>query len=90
MTQMDFNFSASGEPVGTPCATAQLDRSHLHPSSSAEKSAGGDCSVSVCEGSSHRAWFIRETEHSRCQIRFLNDRLVQTLNRQVVTRDDEL
>lgn len=86
---MDFDFSAGGGAVGTPSATAQPDRPHLHPSSPVEQSAGGDCSVSVCEGSSHRAWFIRETEHARCQIRFLNDRLVQTLNRQVVTRDGE-
>jgi hypothetical protein len=105
-TQMDFNFVAgAGTPQvdrhplpdrsltligGTPDEIALV----LHNDAVAHRREP-DCTISICEGSTRRAIFIRETEHGRCQICFPGSTYsdgsprIQTLLRQVVTRDGE-
>lgn len=59
----------------------------LHNDAVARSGSAPDCTLSVCDGVTRRCVFVQELPHSRCQI-ILGGR-IQTLNRQVVTRDGE-
>lgn len=100
MSQMDFDFTTGGSTVpdrsldligGTPDDVALA----LHNAATVKPTAVTNCTLSVCDGVTRRAVFIRETEHGRCQIQFPGETYstgeprIQTINRQCVTRDGE-